>query len=359
MHSPTVPNPSTALDIVIIGGSLSGLFAGIALKDLPQINSITILERLREEQLQDLGAGIRCNEEVNDAISELLGIGPESYAAFVDVYRQFDSSGKPLSKVDTGTWTTTWGQLYRVLKGGFEGEIGNWTEGTGVSKCRYRLGCSLFGLEDLRHGSGSDRHSASHPRIRVDFDNDNSQRESTIADLVIGADGASSRTRSLVLPQIERTVASYLLYRGVVDPIDLSSSTMALYHRAAHFSWPANDTGQFVTYVVPGTMDRPQDSTHCVNWAWYCNKSLEATTQLMTDKDGKTHQYTLPRGKMSDAEVQRLRKDARQTLPEIHAEVVEKTKQPFVQLVTDSLATSNCLWDGKLLLVGDAVGGQR
>lgn len=346
------------LNIVIVGGSLSSLFTGIALKSLSQVASITIVERLRESQLQDLGAGIRCNEEVNDAIYEFLGVKPESYAAFLNVYRSYDSKGRQISQVDTVGWTTTWGQLYRLLKGGFEGNIGDW-DGKATAKCTYRLSCTLFELQKLDVSNGEVDDMSSRLPIRVTFENENSDKESILADLVIGADGASSTVRSLILPEVHRTTAPYLCYRGVISPSLLSPEIIELYHRAGIFTWPGRDTGQFVSYVVPGNDDHPDESTHCVNWLLYCNKTADEIQQVLTDKDGKLHQFSLPRGKMSDTELEKLWQEAEETLPDIHVDLVKRTKDPFVQLVTDSLTTNNAFWDGRILLVGDAVGGQR
>ena len=46
-------------------------------------------------------------------------------------------------------------------------------------------------------------------------------------------------------------------------------------------------------------------------------------------------------------------------LPPQFAEIVCDTKQPFIQAITDVVSPGNSFFDGKLLLIGDAVAGFR
>ena len=50
---------------------------------------------------------------------------------------------------------------------------------------------------------------------------------------------------------------------------------------------------------------------------------------------------------------------AQGSLPPQFSELVQKTKEPFVQVITDVLAPKSVFMDGKVLLVGDALAGFR
>jgi 2-polyprenyl-6-methoxyphenol hydroxylase-like FAD-dependent oxidoreductase len=84
---------------------------------------------------------------------------------------------------------------------------------------------------------------------------------------------------------------------------------------------------------------------------------------IMTDKDGNTHRYTLPTGgKMRDEVWEARKQRAKEILPTQYYELVEKTKTPFVQAITDLKppADGKCWFlDGKAVLVGDALSGFR
>ena len=66
------------LNVVVVGGSLSGLWTAIVLQSLPAVSQVTIIERSTLGQLQDLGAGIRVNPEAIDALRHYCNIGPEN-----------------------------------------------------------------------------------------------------------------------------------------------------------------------------------------------------------------------------------------------------------------------------------------
>lgn len=79
----------------------------------------------------------------------------------------------------------------------------------------------------------------------------------------------------------------------------------------------------------------------------------------MTDSEGKSHHYTLPVGKVQQHVWMKQKKYAQDTLPPQFAELVDSTKQPFVQAITDVLSPKSSFMGGKVMLIGDAVAGFR
>ena len=79
----------------------------------------------------------------------------------------------------------------------------------------------------------------------------------------------------------------------------------------------------------------------------------------MTDTDGKCYPITLPVGKMRPEILDQQRAHAREILLLQFAEIVCDTQQPFIQAITDVMAPRNSFFDGKVLLIGDAVAGFR
>lgn len=324
------------LNIIIVGGSLAGLFTGVALRSLPNVASVTILERYEIDQLQDLGAGMRLGEEVSNAVLKHTGQTPEKYAVLLTSFRFIAKDGSISADRPASSWTGTWAQMYRVLRESFDAD----------PKCRYRHGCTLDNL--------AERDSSS---VTLEFRNGQGQQETAVAQVVIGADGASSKVRSVMLPETTRTSVGYVCYRGMVPASGVSEEAAALYNDAATMHWaPAS---QFVSYNVPGNQGPADECPKVINWVWYQNKTEEAMADLLTDKQGIRHRFSLPAGGMHTREKVKITEKARKELPDALAEIISRTDEPFAQVVTDSLAGSNCFLDGKLLLVGDAVGGQR
>lgn len=114
---------------------------------------------------------------------------------------------------------TSWDLLYNVLRRGFDGggddgyfshlnnsEMGKVDESAkndGVGE--YLYGHKVTSLKDL----GSDG-------VEVRFEDKDGKGGSLKADMVIGADGPSSTVRRILLPDVERTYAEYVAWRGTV-----------------------------------------------------------------------------------------------------------------------------------------------
>ena len=331
---------STArLTLFQVGGSLTGLAAGVALKTLLNVKSITILERYQPSNLEDQGAGIRIGSEVQEFYQRYAGVSPEAYSLGLSHYRALNTSGDVLLERDVpGSFASSWGQLFRTLKDAF---LRNSTP----CICTYRNGCRVENVVERN------------PKVDVVFRDDSCNEQTASADLVLGADGASSVVRQIFLPETKRTYAGYVIQRGLVPVELLSKETKAVLDGAGAFCW--NNNSQILSYTVPGNGASVEEAGVYLNWGWYSEKTEEELASLMTDDKGVKHSFSLPIGGMRTEWVERIKSIAQQELPPQYAEVVQKTEKPFVQVITDSLAAENVFCDGKILLLGDAAAGQR
>ena len=75
----------------------------------------------------------------------------------------------------------------------------------------------------------------------------------------------------------------------------------------------------------------------------------------MTDNEGHRYRNTLPPGKMRPEIWHKQKSYGQSVLPRPFAELVGKTTQPFISSVSDSIAARASFFDGKLLLVGEAL----
>jgi len=98
-----------------------------------------------------------------------------------------------------------------------------------------------------------------------------------------------------------------------------------------------------------------------MNWVWYCNYPKDSSDyqDLMTDVDGRPHHFSMPVGKIKPQLQERQKQHAEDILPSAFAELVRKSKQPFVQCITDVISPQISFFDNKLLLMGDAIAGFR
>jgi 2,6-dihydroxypyridine 3-monooxygenase len=97
--------------------------------------------------------------------------------------------------------------------------------------------------------------------------------------------------------------------------------------------------------VVPGR--------RLANFVWYRNYAAgEELAGLMTDRDGIRRDLTLPPGAAREAHLHELRTVAETQLAPQFAEVVQRTKLPFVQVIFDIEVDQMAF--GRVCLIGDA-----
>ena len=254
-------------------------------------------------------------------------------------YRVVNRQNEVKLDVPAVAWASSWGQIFGVLKDVFD------RGGEGKCHCEYRNGCKVVGLEEKGKG------------VEVTYVNAEGKEGKLEAQLVIAADGASSVVRHIVAPEAKRSYVGYVIQRGTVPVQQLSEQTMELMGQVGFFEWTHDS--QFIAYTIPDNDDYPRKRRMLMNWGWYEWKTSEELESLMTGTDGRRYGYSLPAGVMKQEEAEKIYARARKDLSATNAEVVEATKSPFVQIITDNIAAENAFMEGKLLLVGDAVGGQR
>jgi 2-polyprenyl-6-methoxyphenol hydroxylase-like FAD-dependent oxidoreductase len=122
---------------------------------------------------------------------------------------------------------TSWDLLYKVLRRGFDGdgeegyfphlnnnEIENVDEGAkndGIGE--YLYGHKVTSLRDVGDG------------VEVGFEDRDGKGGSLKSDIVIGADGPSSTIRKILMPDVERTYAGYVAWRGTVLEREVEEKT--------------------------------------------------------------------------------------------------------------------------------------
>jgi len=195
--------------------------------------------------------------------------------------------------------------------------------------------------------------------VEVQVRHSSEQTTTAEADLVIAADGPSSSIRASYLPDIKRTYAGYVAWRGTVPEDQVSQAAKDVF--VEKFPFFHTEHIQILAYTIPGKHGTIEPGRRLLNWVWYVNYPEDSPehVDLMTDNDGKRHHITLPAGGVRKEVWARLKEYAHATLPPQFAELVEKTEVPFIQAITDVISPSAILDSGRTLLIGDALAGLR
>jgi 2-polyprenyl-6-methoxyphenol hydroxylase-like FAD-dependent oxidoreductase len=228
---------NTSKKVVIVGGSLGGLFTGIVFARLGY--NVTILERTPASSLQDQGAGIAFYLMIPPIREAMKNLGT-SGAPIVDFLEQYDRTKTPTLTADgiqylnrdgsikftTGgdgitAQVASWDLLYNILRANFDGghEAGYVAappemEGDGVAN--YVSDVRVTDLTEVDE------------LVEVEYEGVDGRKGALQADIVIGADGPSSTVRKLLLPEVERTYVGYVTWRGTVKESLLSDEVRTL-----------------------------------------------------------------------------------------------------------------------------------
>lgn len=304
--------------VVIIGGSMAGLFAAIGLR--AQGFEIAVYERAGGA-LANRGAGIATHNELYDAV-RAAGVELRDEMGVPSRGRiMLDASGAVIYSHDLEQIMTSWGLIYRFLR-------------AQLSDKDYHLDHDLVGLE--QHGDS----------VTAKFSNGTSAS----GDYLIGADGARSTVRHLVAPEIIPQYVGYFGWRGLFDEARVPPEVLTQF--AQRIAFGMAPTGHWLGYLVAGPNDELEAGKRWYNWGWYRTADEACLRDHLTDASGTYHAAGIPHGLIREELIANMREEARRYLaPQIQA-VVNATPQPFLQGMYD-FGCERLIYD-RVFIIGDA-----
>ncbi|TKA80321.1 hypothetical protein B0A55_02209 [Friedmanniomyces simplex] len=339
-----------------VGGSLGGLFAGVALKTHGY--NTTLLERTPENLLHNQGAGIVAGGDTLEFFKRYDRTGkPVAVPSFKRLY--LNQKGDVIHEEVNRQNMTSWDLCYYLLRANYDRVDSPYLEDGKLPETRetdgevtYIYGATVTGIED-KGDQVLVSYKQKHPT-------DGTEDPAAIhADLVIAADGPSSTIRGILEPHVQRTYAGYCVLRGTVPEPEASEAALAVFsERFCFFHAPGI---QNLTYTIAGEHGTTEPGKRLLNFVWYANfpeGSPELET-LMTDKEGRRRRITIPPGMIAPEAWQMVKQMGQKRLPPQMAEMAEKTRNPFVQCITDVIAPKNLYLGDKVVLIGDSLAGFR
>lgn len=303
--------------VIVIGGSLAGLFAGTLLRSIGW--EVDIYER-SPHTLDSRGGGVVLQPDVVEAFQR-AGI-PDDALGIVANERYYLKRDGSIQRMPMRQTLTSWNLLYGSMRRHFPDE-------------HYHQGKVLTNFQPKGD------------QITAIFADGTCET----GDLLIGADGPNSTIRQLLLPTHVPQYAGYVAYRGLVDEQDLDPEMAAIFtERFVFYQFP---NSHILQYVIPGKDESLVPGERRFNWVWYVNYD-EATElpRILTDKKGKRRDYSVSPGMMAPGIEQEMRSYADRVLVPPFQKLLAATKEPFVQAIID-LGVPQMAFD-RIALVGDA-----
>jgi 2-polyprenyl-6-methoxyphenol hydroxylase-like FAD-dependent oxidoreductase len=308
----------TAPKVVVIGGSLGGLFNGIALRSLGC--EVEVFEK-SSGLMKDRGAGIVFQQEVADLLTRFEVAPLDAIVVPVSTRRFLGHNGAVLQEGPMPQAMTSWDMLYRKLRAAFDDD-------------HYHTGVRLIGFE------------TANDRVKVQFYGE----PEVICDLLVGADGPGSTVRHQLVPDVQPQYAGYVAWRGVVLEQEAPDLATEFAGRFTFFQAPHT---HILCYLIPGSDESLNPGQRRLNWVWYLNASTGyELDRVLTDKDGRRREFSIPQGFVAPGMTDWLHAQARRILPPVFLRLVEATTEPFVQTIHD-LAVPKMAF-GRVCLTGDA-----
>jgi 2,6-dihydroxypyridine 3-monooxygenase len=309
---------SSAPRVAVIGGSLGGTLAALALGEVGC--DVQVFERI-PQRLEGQGAGLRIVPELDRLLRERASVSVADASTFVSRFRQVDTHNRLIADRAVLGQFTSWGALHRAMS-------------AKLDPARYHPGEACVGIAqrpdgvDLRFASG-----------RVER-----------ADLAVFADGIMSTGRRILAPDVPMNYAGYVTWRGFVPEAAVSKETRELFEDAVTYCVIAHS--HIAVYPIPDPSPRGTRERF-LNFVWYRNVAAGADyDELLTDRTGLLRPISLGAGMVQKRFIEDVRADAKALLSPAHAEVFLKTEEPFLQALFD-VETPRMVF-GRACLVGDA-----
>ncbi|KAI1651123.1 FAD/NAD(P)-binding domain-containing protein [Daldinia loculata] len=346
-------------NVIIIGGSLSGLMHGIMLHRLG--STVRVLEQSLTHTPVSHMAGVCLGIDVQhflkrfDRTSEIpLGISAVQL-------QSLDGQGKIHPFLRINRIMSSWDALYFRLRANFDMKASHYVphppaldlrageDADGAkARARYEIGKQVIGIEQFKTGQ---------LLVRYKDHTDGGTDAQALADLVLGADGPNSIVRKIFLKpgEADRKYTGYVAWRGVVPEEQVSEETREVFRSNITYSILKGEGGHVILYYIPGKGGSVEPGKRLLNFCWYTNVPLSSLDTIMTDINGKRHYTKLPPGQVRPEVWETQKSIAKTQFAPPYLEVIEKIGLPFLHLITDYCSPRASFMGGKVLLVGDAV----
>jgi len=303
---------------LIVGGSMSGLLAGLLLRRAGW--DVDIFERV-ESELAGRGAGIVAQPDLIETLRR-LGIDPTDLGVEITTRKLLDASGSTAGEFDCPQVLTAWERVYRVLRDAFPPE-------------RYHRGC---GVHDFVQ---TERSVVAHLSTGATAE----------GDLLVGADGLRSTIRQQCLPDLAPLYAGYVAWRALIPEAEFVPAIHRELFNVMTFCLPPGE--QCLGYPVAGPDNDLRPGHRRYNLVWY--RPAEENTQLrqlLTDAAGTTHVISIPPPLIRREAIAEMRTAAERLLAPQFREIVRMIDVPILQPIYD-LETPRMAF-GRVAIIGDA-----
>lgn len=173
--------------------------------------TVTILEQSASESRHGYDAGIKIGPEVEQFLEKHDDV---KYDMVITCLPGVNISidGRPKPGRGQTIVNTSWGLFNSILRANFDGRVCKAipvapAKRAGDGVARYVHGARVTDVKE----------EAEAGRVQVWYEDvDGTARDPLVTDMVIVADGSTSSTRRILLPEVERRYAGYMCWRGTV-----------------------------------------------------------------------------------------------------------------------------------------------
>jgi len=307
---------------VIIGGSMSGLFAAAFLRQIGW--EVDVFERSAVE-LVGRGAGITTHPELLEAL-ERSGAGTADLGIEVPKRITIDRDGRVIGERPLRQIVTSWDRLQRLLR-------------ETIDAAHYHLGHTFERVEGDGHG------------VCVRF----AEGRIEDADLLVGGDGIRSAVRAQVAPEAQPIYSGYYIWRGAPNEADLAAETLESIFPYFVFFLPERQ--QVIGYPISGFDNDLRPGHRRYNFIWYRVGDARTLKEMCVDEDGTQHDFSVPPPLIRNELIAQMRADAERVMPPAFLDCLRNIARPFFTPIYD-FASPRIVF-GRVALVGDAAASAR
>jgi len=303
---------------LVIGGSMSGLLAGIMLNRRGW--DVDIFERV-EKELAGRGAGIVAQAELIARMNR-LGLDTRDLGVAMTTRRILDKTGRTTLTLECPQVLTAWERVYRLLRDAFPA-------------ARYHRGLGLRAFEQSGEG------------VLAHFSDGTTAK----AAVLIGADGLRSTVRQQCAPEVVPLYAGYVAWRALLAESAIPPAIHRELFMDMTFCLPPGE--QCLGYPVAGPDNELRAGQRRYNVVWY--RPADETTELpalLTDKAGATHSISIPPPLIRAEPIAAMRAAAERLLAPQFRDIVRLIDEPILQPIYD-LASPHLAY-GRVAIIGDA-----